>query len=319
MIVEYRSNLVCGIDFSKSELVDKIKSYFEMIIQGLIDNFSPLPNLQRCIITDNLIDDVLTLQRQLHYVYPNVTNNKFGRALGKIVTDKSNSDVYVLLDASIISFIIDDEFLNIVFKEIDNEQRNFILTNRRMAINTLYHELSHIEMSLKTTSITNTDNSVKTYITAIAIRLLEEYYACRRASEFYREDSINADSKYSEINKIEKDIIYERKQYNLRKISLDNFVAKFREFISLGLIYAISYYANFYNSEKELDTYNGLKLEKHIHNISLSLSKLFENLNAERPYNFDNLNKEILNYFEEYEIYLSDTPNGIYWSIPVNF
>lgn len=76
---------------------------------------------------------------------------------------------------------------------------------------------------------------------------------------------------------------------------------------------------NFYNSKKELDTYNSLKIGKHIHNISLSLSELFESLNADKPLNFDNLNKEILNYFEEFEIYFSDTPKGIYWNIPVNF
>lgn len=319
MIIEYRSSLVCGIDFSKSGLEDKIKSYFETNIQGLIENFTYLPNLQKCIITDKLIDDVLALQRQLHYDYPNVTNNKFGRAFGKIITNKDNTDVYVLLDASVISFIIDDEFLNTVFKEIDTEHRNFILTNRRMAINTLYHELSHIEMSLKYNFISNSDKSIKSYITIIANRLLEEYYACRRASVYYREDSFNADSKYSEISKIEKTILDERKQYNLRNISLDDFVSNFREFASLGLIYAISYYANFYGCEKELDKYIGLKLQKHIQNISLSLSELFENLNANRTFNFDNLNKEILNYFEEFEIYLSDTPNGIYWSIPVNF
>lgn len=319
MIVEYRSSFVCGIDFSKSELVDKIKSYFEMIIQGLIDNFTPLPNLKRCIITNNLIDDVLTLQRQLNYEYPSVTNNIFGRAFGKIVPDKSNSDIYVLLDASIISFIIDDEFLNIVFKELDTEQRNSILKNRRMAINTLYHELSHIEMSLKYNFISKSDNNIKTYITIIANRLFEEYYACRRASEYYREDSFNAESKFSEISKIENEIIYERRQYNLRKISLNNFIAKFEEFISLSLIYAISYYANFYNSKKELDTYNSLKIGKHIHNISLYLSELFENLNADKPLNFDNLNKEILNYFEEFEISFIDTSKGIYWNIPVNF
>lgn len=319
MFVEYRSHLVCGIDFSNSELGDKIKSYFEVNIQGLIDNFTYLPNLQKCIITNDLIGDVLALQKQLHYKYPNITNNKFGRAYGKIVTDNNNSGVYVLLDASIISFIIDDDFFNIVFKEIDDEQRNFISANRRMAINMLYHELSHIELSLKYNFTSKFDNTKKSYLALIANRLFDEYYACRRASVFYKEDSFNADSKYNDIRDIENDIVFERKQYNLKNISLDKFVADFDEHITLALIYAVSYYANFYDGSKELDSYINLKLEEHIYNISLSLSELYENLNDNKLLDFDNLNNEILKYIEEFEVCLSDTPNGIYWSIRVNF
>ena len=154
------------------------------------------------------------------------------------------------------------------------------------------------------------------FTTNIANRLLQEYYACRRASEFYREDSPSANSHGGDIENMEKRIMGERRQYNLRNISLNDFLTRFNEFFPLILVYAVSHYANFYDCKQKQDPYVELKLEKHIQNIFLILEDMISDVNAYKEPHFEKLNEEILNYIAEFEIHLEDTPDGIYWHIP---
>ena len=185
-----------------------------------------------------------------------------------------------------------------------------------MALNIFYHELSHIEMDSTYEYEIGEENTVCNFLTNISYRLFQEYYATRRALEYYGSFSINSDSKFNEVENIEKEIVDLKKKYKYREITLNDFVINFHELFTLSLIYVISYYANFYGQKHDFDRYETLNIENHVSDIITALDKLYNDFFENNGIVFSNLNDVVLRYLESFNLFLTDTENGVYWSIP---
>lgn len=312
--VEYKSEYICGekINKFKNELVP----YFNNLYIALVNKLGILKYVKKIIITDNFVEEVVSIQQELGY-NPNVTNSKFGRAFGKVIKNSNENNFYIVLDSSIASYIVDDYLFEPIINELaDGKLKESIINKRKMALNIFYHELSHIEMDSTYEYEIGEENTVCNFLTNISYRLFQEYYATRRALEYYGSFSINSDSKFNEVENIEKEIVDLKKKYKYREITLNDFVINFHELFTLSLIYVISYYANFYGQKHDFDRYETLNIENHVSDITTALDKLYNDFFENNGIVFSNLNDVVLRYLESFNLFLTDTENGVYWSIP---
>lgn len=313
--IEYSSDLFCG---NPLECIDTFKDYFSNLYNSLIIDFSSsLSKLKKVVISKTFIEDVIQFQIDNKFTQPQVTNNKYGRAFGKTIYIDSEDQFYIFLDGMLFSYLIDDNILISIKKNVtDNTFIDNIVNNRKLAINTLRHELAHVEMDSQYKYKIKSEFNVHSFTETLSSRLLEEYYACRRVSAFYDDISAHTQSNAKDIQTLEDDILLERKNYNYQKTDLNTFVRIINENILTGLIFAVSHCAHCFRNY-DINDYRNLKMFCCIDRIVDELDKLYNKFMINTLPDYEILNKYVVKYFESFDVFLSDTPNGIYYDIPV--
>lgn len=312
--VEYRPKTL----FGSAIVTPELQAYFEKVINAWVDSFRQylcLSRLQGIVITDNFINDVLDFQKNQQYQNPRVTNNENARAFGKTLLDKKTNKYVVFLDAEYGNMLLGDNFFEEVLSSFDDKQyvKN-MKALRQMAINLLAHELSHIEFE----TLTNEPSFPATYDGELRFTswlLVNEYYAARSAAHF-ESHSINLSAKEALIE-TEEIIGRERKKYNLREISLNEFAALFIEYTRLALIYGVSVIAESRGSNSdipEFDSCNFTIAAKELTNLLDTEYKAVKSGAGEIK--CQAISDAVIKYHESFDVFITDTTDGICFNIP---
>ena len=201
--------------------------------------------------------------------------------------------------------------------------------NKNKYLRMIRHELAHIEDENNQANWTWLESSLegdslKPLLRCEAFHLWKEYYACRRSNFFYDADATAEEmtSLLSNLETAEAEICNLRWKYNTRKITLDEFVRLFHEYIRLALTYCCYFIVHtdrFYDYladklQPELYPSRLYKYVSQMWGILRSMANSYPNWNS--PEYFDNLSEVILKCIEDFEVNPKDTEQGIYYSIP---
>lgn len=211
------------VEFNVKNLLGKIpvnpdlRQYYERVIQHIAEkrfDFIDTSNLEKIIIPDNFVSDVIEFQRTLNMDNPSVTENEFGRAFGKMLHDTKTGKFYVFIDPGFAAFLMDDTVLSACFDNSE-EAMTGARVARLQALNLLAHELAHVEFDTYA-NLPEAKTDLNGQLESLLYRLFEEYYACRRSAVVSSEHIISYDEKY--INDIEQKIIELKWKYKTHEM-----------------------------------------------------------------------------------------------------
>lgn len=304
--------------FGKIEVNDIIKQYYEKFIEFFIKNetyYLNIEKLRAVIIPNDFLHDVLEFQRQNDIDNPNITNTEFARAFGKVVYIKKEDAYYVFIDVDKAMFIVEDNMFKLLFSNLNSLNYEKCLKERKQALNLLVHELSHVEMESIIKSNSILDNDFKENISIMLGDIFNEYYACRRAKPIYGEYCmIQHDEGY--LNNIENKIMIQRKKYNNRLISLNDFCYLFFEYTRLYIIHVASEIGSIYG-DKENVVYDNLRIGKYIEDLKSEFDKMYDIVFKEKKLLIsDKLINTVIDIWKEFRIYIIETERGIRVDIP---
>jgi len=264
-----------------------------------------------------------------------MTENEYGQGFAQVVSSKTDhqNEVYnVIIDKKIILALLSDEALQLLKASInDDEQYESFLVTRQLAINTLCHEFGHIhEYSLNKNIEWMQGSEIKTDLHSqcaeLAKKCWSEYFACRTVSFTYPFKVEDCIEMINTCNDAEKMLQKKRSKYNRRMISLNDFVSEFHNYTSFILKKIASFHGNLFSLEKSKEDVIQIvenKLgESYVKAIWTKFGKALNKLYDEYPNwkddaVFNDICELIIEYYNQYEIYLHDTPQGIYYDIPV--
>ena len=297
------------------ELRNLMESSLRSHIEELASRFD-ISRLERIVITDNFIDDVLEFQRQQHYAKPSVTDNQLGRACGKTLLDKECGLQVVFLDGALGTVLVDKELFERIEAGMPDSSTAMELRNdRKLADNIISHELAHVEFEALARKPRPT---VSTYASKVALtgwRLINEYYACRRAATV---DSVGAYDRTDFILTAESHAMDLRRAYNLRNITLENFISAFWECTKLSLIYTVSGIGDALGTGRAIPPHKGSRIAKLINGLETTLGKCYREITSgQLDYVPQEISKAIVDYHHSFEVFVTDIPEGERWEIPV--
>lgn len=155
-----------------------------------------------------------------------------------------------------------------------------------------------------------------------------KYFACRTSSASFPLTADRILEITKNIRDMETYLCIKRKEYNLRKMNLGKFVECFRNYFQLILNKAayVAGNAYLYNDEDRTkyveivdEQLTSSQFSSCWYNLYSELAVLFDSFpNWAGIEVFDGLGQVIKRYSEQYDIHLSDTPQGVYFSIPVH-
>lgn len=290
--------------------------------------------LDLIIIPEDYKEGLFDFQRQNeHNVF--ITENEYGRGMAQVVSSKNKmgETVYnIVIDKDLIFVLVGESQLESIKNNLNSEEEyRLFLSARQLAINTLYHEFVHIhEYSLNSGIDWIQNKDVKTDLRSqyifLAIQCWSEYFACRISSEsFPLDESVIRDVIATCIN-VENVLQKQRSEYNKRKIGLDEFVTKFHAYTDFLLKKIASTYGNLYcvgnSREKIIDFIEEGLGESYTKVIWKDYDKILDKLYQDYPDwkdddVFDDVCDVIVKYYNQYEIYISETAQGMYYDIPV--
>ncbi len=312
--VEFKAEKLLG----KIPVKNELKNYYEQIIRLFVESelsYLNLKKLNAIIVPDDFLQDVLDFQYEKGLPNPNVTNTKYARAYGKMIYIPEEDSFYVFVDVDKATFMVDDRIFEVFFSGLSEDDYEQCLMERKQAFNLLAHELSHVELE-SNISIDVTIETLQEQVVSMWKQIFEEYYACRRASRVYGEDSI-IQHREDYLNDIESEIMTQRRRYNYREIELDDFCKVFHKYVRMSLIHVVSELG----CSKELNyevIYENVKVGKYILDLDNEFSKMYEMVcNEGRLIVSDKLIKLAFDYFAEFRIFISETKKGIRYDIPV--
>ncbi len=311
------------------------KEFYRQTVYSIYEQLKStmdLSLLENIIVTENYIEELFEFQRN-NGLSEFVTDNEYGQGAAQVVTvidETKNEKYYILLKKELVLALIPDELMSNLQSTFKEEDFNQLKHLKNMSINLLYHELSHVhEYNFRNNIkwIKQLEGvSIESQYLSLALSLWQEYFACRHsaATHEYLEDDVEEIK--STTTKIEIRIKKERKKYNCREVSLDDFVKDFNYYIGFILKKMASEHGSLYwFNESRVDLINAIEQLLKDTNIGAVWCELGECLDV--LYNtFPNWeNKEVFSYavsvikkyIELFEIYIKNTPQGIYYDIPV--
>lgn len=295
----------------------ELKQYYEKLIQAIAENFSEfmdISNVEKIIIPDNFVADVLEYQSLLHIENFSVTNNEFGRAFGKMIHDKNTNKYIVFLDPDYAAFLMEDIVFDGCFKNLDEEKKKEAHIIRRQALNLLAHEFAHVENDLHLIRPEFTTD-YESQIESLLYCIFDEYYACRRSSKVSSEAIIPYEEKY--INDIEQKVMDEKWKYKTHQVELDTFCNVFHKLTKQCLIGMVSVLGSVGEKKTEQQFYERCKLGFVVDDFKKEFDKMYNAfLNGKTITIPSVLASCVNNYFESFGVYISQKPEGMYYHIP---
>ena len=289
--------------------------------------------LNLIIITEDYKTELFRFQKDNGHT-EFITENEYGQGYAQVVSSQSIDDeeVYnILIDKTLAVALIGDDILLTMKESLNSEQYAELLNVRQMAINTICHEFAHVhEFSL------NRDlewlrnkkwgTDLPSFYLKLAMQCWSEYFACRTVSGtcyFKPEDCIELITTCREAEKMLQE---KRSKYNRRLISLDNFVNDFHKYTTF-LLKKIAYiHGNLYcfaESRERIvqsikEDFEGVYAKNIWTDYGQAMNQLFEKHPMWKDETvFNDLISLIEKYFNQFEIYLHQENQGIYYDIPV--
>ena len=281
--------------------------------------------------TENYQEELFQFQKSVgHRTF--TTDNKIASGYAQVITVEEQNILgeeqgyHIFFDKYIPMTILIGQYCENNSNGIDVDLLNTVKYEKNKCLRSIRHELAHVEDSdnqrtwiwLKDSF---NDNSVKTTLRYVAFRLWEEYYACRR-SGYLLDVNDELVSLIHNLDKAEQEICDLRWQYNIRQISLEQFIRDLHEYIKSAFIYccyfmghadgvydvispkieSVSYPSRFYPYIKQL--WDRLRF------MTISYPAW------DGPEIFDDLANIVLASINDFDVYPEDTDNGPYYSIP---
>lgn len=303
--------------FCVMDVMPALRSRFEAVISayaehvlGDVDD----SRLAKIIVTDNFIDDVQAFQREHLGGRSQVTNNSYGRAMGKSILSEKDDHYYIFLDAEYGSFIIDDEIFSAIVEKLDEETKTQMLTQRAKAINILAHELEHYKFDVAY-MLPETDSSLEGQYKNLLIRMYNEYAACRNAMKISSVAAIPYDEEY--MQSIEGYIMDQRSKYNHRQVSLSRFCSLFHQYTFQALMNISANMGSKHGIGSDDVVFTNCLCRDVIEALENGLSETYSTAEINRAIQFpESLMDWISKYYACFRVYIEDTADGIYYDIP---
>lgn len=264
-----------------------------------------------------------------------VTENEYGQGLAQVVSSKTNNGeiVYnVVIDKKIILALISDEALQAYKDNLnDDEQYESFFSTRQLAINTLCHEFGHVHeyglnRSMEWMQSSKRKTDLHSQYIELAKQCWSEYFTCRTVSTTFPLKAEDCVEIINTCKDAEKMLQEKRSKYNRRLIDLNDFVFEFHKYTTFILKKIASAHGNLYcladlREEVIQAIQDGLG-ESYVKAIWIKygqvLSRLYEDYpNWKDDTVFNETCELIIEYYNQYEIFISETPQGIYYNIPV--
>ena len=311
--IEYRPDTYLDILEMNADMRRDLESDMSRVVTGIASTIDTTC-IDKLVITDTFAEDVLAFQSQHHYEYTGITDNSIGRAQGKTLVDKETGRYTIFIDSNFGVALVNDDIIDVFLQAIP-DQKESIFLQRAASRNLVAHEFMHAEFDschMKPQFGTSHEERLK----SIAWLLYDEYNACRNAAAIEPMPFISDTEKG--ILDIEKIIIAERRKYNFRDIDLTNFRLQFLEYTKMALIFLVSALGDSEGASKEIPDYPNCMINNISVNIADGLHTMSESIdigNFEEP--LEEVARTVRLYHELFHVFISDTPQGEYWDIPV--
>lgn len=316
-------------------LIPMMETTMESVVNKLAELDDPkidLTNLRSIHFTENYCNELFAFQRSVG-IREYATSNKIGRGYAQVVyvdSSKSNelSGYHIFCDKMIPAVIMIGQFVEDHSEQFPKELIDKICIEKKQYLRVLRHELAHVEDENNQRNMDWIEHafdskSVKTLLQSIALRLWEEYYACKRSS-FGGMQSLYDDftSLVRDLDIAETEICDMRWNYNNMKMSLDDFVTSLIRYIRMALIcccYFMGHYDLFYNTVSDILQWSAIP--SRFTRFIPELWCILRDMNSSYP-NWtgidilDNLSEIIKECINCFEIHLRNEGAGIYYEIP---
>ncbi|TFZ41607.1 hypothetical protein E4100_00260 [Soehngenia longivitae] len=303
--------------FGKIPVTSELNLYYEQLIKAIaekISSFIDTSNVEKIVVPNDFIADVVEYQRLLNMENPSVTNNEFGRAFGKILYDKNADKYVVFIDPNYATFLMEDTLYNVCFNNLDEEYKKNFYVLRQQALNLLAHELIHAEFASHAI-VPEVTADYESQVESLLYQLFDEYYACRRSTIVSSEYIISYDEKY--INEIEQKIIDEKWKYKTHQTELNEFCLLFHSLTKQCLIGMVSVLGSLEGKKTEEPLYKSCRLGFLVDDFRIEFDKMYVAFLAGNAITMPPLLAECINqYFDSFGVYISERPEGMYYHIP---
>lgn len=312
MIIEFNVTTL----FDSIPVNSEVKFYYEKIIQMIVEkqfDFLDTSKVERIVIPDDFIKDVIKYQEFLNIKNPSITNNEFGRAYGKIIFNQNTEKYIVFIDSNYAVLLMTDDFFESSFKNIDKVNRSSLHLIRQKAFNLLAHELAHVEFatfSIRPEYKLCLEDQVK----SLVYQLFDEYYACRRSVEVSTNYIVPYDENYIiDIERKINDVKWEYKKY---KIGLNEFCRIFHDLSSQSLIGMVSVFGEM-EQNKDISTfYKNCKLNTIVKDFKVCFDNLYITFLEKRSIVLPQiLTQCIIKYYSSFGVYITEQSEGLYYNI----
>ena len=321
---------------SKHEIKELVKERYRQVILHVCDALKDsldLSLLNSIIIPDDYKTELFEFQRNNGHK-ESLTENEYARGFAQVVSSQShNNDVVynVIIDKAIIQALLCDDALSNIKNSIDEAKYKELIHERTFAINTLCHELAHVYAYNLKKNITwleqdYEDSDLKSLYSSLALSCWDEYFASRIVSATYAWASESIYELKRTCNSAEEMLNEKRREYNHRNISLTDFAIEFHKYTDV-LLKNISYlHGNLFcltESREHMVCCIDENLDgTYIKSIWIDFGQVMDTLFKDYP-NWKNesvlhdLTLLIEKYYNQFDIYLSQKYEGIYYDIPV--
>ena len=313
MLAEFNVKNLLG----KVPVTPELKQYYERYIQAIAEQafcFIDTSKVEKIIVPDDFLFDVVEYQRFLGMDNPSVTNNEFGRAFGKMLHDTKSDKYFVFVDADIATFLMDDTVFNACFNNLDEENKKRAETEQKHALNLLAHELAHVEFDTHIT-LPEVKKDYDSQLESLLYHLFDEYYACRRSAIVSSEYIISYNEKY--IIDIEQKVIDEKWDYKTHNMGLDEFCQLFHIHTKQCLIGMVSVLGMLEDKEIEGVLYENCRLSVIVDDFKREFDKMYCDFLDGKELSMPSvLVRRIKHYYDSFGVYISQRPEDMYYDIP---
>lgn len=327
-----------AMTFNDGRKIDNsiIEIYKQSIVSiyNSLDETLDLSLLNFIIVPENYKTELFEFQRKNNHM-ESLTENEFGCGLAQVVSSNADTGetVYnIIIDKNTIVSLYPNYTLQSIKEYLQDEDHyNEFLYTRQSEINVLCHELGHINDYGLSKNIVwinerKTENTVKSQYLTLAIQIWREYYACRTISFTFPYNIQNINDDIKMCFDTEKMLLEKRKKYNAKCIKLEDFLKEFFDYTKFILIKLSYMHGNLYcleNLREEAVMEINHSLEKSFaftiwNDLGNTMNQLFEMFpNWESEYVFDQLILLLEKYHNQFDVFMIQKSEGIYYDIPV--
>lgn len=259
-----------------------------------------------------------------------ITKNEYGQGIAQVVSCKEKELYNIIVDKNVIFLIIPENQLNSIEISLGHEYKTF-LNSRQLAIYTVYHEFAHVHefalnKNIKWLKEFKGNGELESHYFKLALDIWREYFACRTASISLVLQSEDLSEIITTCSDAENMLREKRRKYHRHILSLEDFVIDFHNYTSFILNKIGSAHGNLFSLEDRREEMIGLMEEcyqdSYVKAIWVDLGITLYKLYEQHPMwtnqaVFKKLIDLIKNYYNQFEIYISDTGDGLYYDIPV--
>ena len=313
MIVSFEAEKVV----EQVPVTPELKQYYENLFAVLTKRIvgeDVIEQIEAIVIPNDFISAVLAFQKSHNDSKPSVTDNEFGRAYGKMLYNPETGKYSVFIDIMLASYIMEDNLFNACFTNLDEENLLAVKRNRQASLNILAHELSHVELATRLNR-PKTEKSLQNGYIQQAYNLFDEYYACRKAGALFPKSLADDDERF--ILELEEKIESERWEYKTHKISLNQFCSVFHQLSEMTLIRLVSVLGGYAAEENDALPFQNSLVGKQAAEFKKCFDNLFFQVISGYKVDFSEMpTSAIGKYFCDLGVEISETPRGLYYSIP---